>query len=175
MSAIQLLCEELDTQTVLQYERTTGFTLGRCHVCELNQKCSHKAPLAIIVEKPNLPVEFLLTSVEYEKDGVPVELLSLEPKGDFALACEIHWKFTLAERFGRDVGWGPSFIETSADESVTKLLDDLEREQLEIPLVTRITDYLVEFEELYNQKLHEITQEELRIEQRRREDLENPL
>jgi hypothetical protein len=176
---LEQLCSAIDEKRNLDYEVTKAHMGRRCPC--LQDGCPHEPPLALFIEKPGFSVKFLLSQalIAQGKEGY-VQLLQLEPLEGFPMAKLIHAAWIRNEnRFSR----GPSFFEIVGDLSQAELQEfsgllDFETEQLKIPLLNRIYDYLWAFENEFTVNLAKyiwLNAETLETEETAREDLENPL
>jgi hypothetical protein len=180
LSALIKLCGVLDVSKDLKYQQTKSFYGGYHQRCpSTDGNCEHEPPLALVVEREGLPVKFL-TSMEswVLPSGAVYHSIHVEPYENDVIATSVHEFFTMAQRFGRGSGWGPGFSEIDGDINEGDLHGHTYEEtvaELKVALDKRIVGYLDEFAVLYFQKLEEVQKEQLLIEARIREDLENPL
>jgi hypothetical protein len=179
MLVLEQLCLAIDEKRNLDYEVTAAHMNGSCP-CLLDN-CSHEPPPALFIEKPGFPVKFLLTQalISQGKEG-HLQRLQLEPLHDFPMAKLLHEAWIRNEnRFSR----GPSFFEIVGDLSQAELQEfsgllEFENEQLKIPLLNRIYDYLWSFENEYSVNLAKyiwLNEETLETEETAQNDLGNPL
>lgn len=180
MSALIQLCEVLDESKELKYERTKSFYPGNHYQCpSADGNCAHEPPLALVVEREGLQVKFLV-SMESRllPSGAVYQSIFVEPYESDEIANSVHEFFTTALRFSRGSGWGPGFSVIDGDIKKGDIHEDYREETvaaLAVALDKRLVSYFEEFEVLYFRKLEETKKEQLLIEARIREDLENPL
>ena len=180
MSALIQLCRVLEVSKELKYQTIKAFYGGFHHPCpSTDGNCAHEPPLALVVEKEGLPVKFLISMESWVlPSGAVYQSFIVDPYEKDEIANSVHEFFTTAQRFNLGSGWGPGFSEIDGDIKQGDLHGETYEEtvaELKIPLDKRIVGYLDGFAVLYFKKLEEVQKEQLLIEERIREDNENPL